>query len=81
MATADHRPGKPAELRREIEGERALLAESVVTLRTEIRRATDVTGKLRAKLPLVAASALGIGFVVTGGVRSTARLARRRLRR
>jgi len=42
------------------------------------REATDVAARLRAKLPLVAAGALGAGFVVAGGVGATMRFVARR---
>lgn len=67
-------------LRREIREERALLAEAVDTLRGELGEATDVSGKLRAKLPVAAAGALGLGFVASGGVGATMRLLMRRSR-
>ena len=66
------------ELRREIGDEREKLAEAVGTLRTEINAATDVGGKLKAKLPVAAAGALGLGFLVSGGIGATARLLMRR---
>jgi hypothetical protein len=66
------------EIRRELEQEREKLAEAVGTLREELGEATDISGKLRAKLPVVAGGALGLGFVVAGGVGATARLLMRR---
>src|ERR671937_112330 len=42
--------GSERELRRELGEERERLAEAVGTLRTEIGKATDIRGKLRAKL-------------------------------
>lgn len=66
------------ELRREIGEERAKLAEAVDTLRTELGEATDIGGKLRTKLPVAAAGALGLGFVASGGIGATARLLMRR---
>jgi hypothetical protein len=56
------------DLRRELRVEREQLAEAVETLR----------GKLRSTLPIVAAGALGLGFVVSGGIGATARLLMRR---
>jgi hypothetical protein len=67
-----------ADVRREIAGERDQLAEAVEDLRAGLGEATDVAGKLRARLPLVAAGALGAGFVVAGGVGATVRLLFRR---
>jgi len=68
----------PEEVRREIEAERERLASAVDELREEVGEAADVTGKLRAKLPVVAAGALGAGFVLAGGIGATARLVMRR---
>jgi hypothetical protein len=59
------------ELRRELHDEREQLTEAVETLRS----------KLRSKLPLVTAGALGLGFVASGGARATARLLLRRRRK
>jgi hypothetical protein len=66
------------QLRREIEAEREQLAQAVDHLREEIDEATNVSAKLRAKLPAVAAAALGAGFFIAGGVGATARLFARR---
>jgi uncharacterized protein DUF3618 len=68
----------PEEVRREIEAERERLASAVDELREEVGEVTDVTAKLRAKLPVVAVGALGAGFVLAGGVGATARLLMRR---
>jgi hypothetical protein len=62
------------QVRREIEAERNQLASSVETLRAELDDATDVAGKLSARLPAVAAGALGAGFVLAGGIGATMRL-------
>jgi hypothetical protein len=62
------------EIRRELVEEREKLAEAVDTLRTEL----DVGGKLKAKLPVAAAGALGLGFVASGGIGATVRLLFRR---
>ncbi len=70
----------PEELRREIEAEREELATAVDTLRAEIGEATNVSAKLKAKLPAVAAGALGAGFVLAGGVGATMRLFARKSR-
>jgi hypothetical protein len=67
-------------LRRELHDEREQLADAVETLRGELGEATNVSAKLRTKLPLVAAGALGLGFVVSGGIGATARLLMRRSR-
>ena len=70
----------PEQVRREIASERDRLADAVDQLRAEIGEATDVTSKLRAKLPVLAAGALGVGFFVAGGVGATMRLMARRSR-
>jgi hypothetical protein len=69
-----------AKLREELRTERAGLADAVNDLRSAIADATDVSGKLRAKLPLAAAGAFGLGFLKAGGVGATARLLMRRSR-
>jgi hypothetical protein len=66
----------PEQVRREIEAERERLADAVDDLRSEM----DVNAKLRPKLPLAAAAALGAGFVVSGGIGATMRLLMRRSR-
>jgi len=62
----------PEQVRREIEAERDQLADAVDTLRT------GIGVKLRAKLPAVAAGAVGAGFVIAGGIGATMRLLGRR---
>ena len=64
----------PEQVRGEIEAERERLADAVDDLRTEM----DVNAKLRPKLPLAAAAALGAGFVISGGIGATMRLLMRR---
>ena len=64
----------PEQVRVEIEAERTQLAGAVDHLRDEIREATDIGKKLRAKLPVVTAGALAAGFVVAGGIGATMRL-------
>ena len=76
MAAADTRT--PEQIRREIESERELLADAVESLREGLGEATDVAGKMRAHLPVVAAGALGAGFFLAGGVGATMRLLARR---
>jgi hypothetical protein len=66
------------QIRREIEAEREQLADAVDSLRSEIGEATDVGAKLRAKLPVVAGGALGLGFVFAGGIGAAMRLFARR---
>lgn len=68
----------PEQIRQEIEAERERLAESMESLREGLGEATDVAGKLRAKLPIAAASALGAGFFLAGGVGATMRYFARR---
>jgi hypothetical protein len=68
----------PEEVQRDIEAERERLASAVDELREEVGQAADVTAKLRGKLPVVAAGALGAGFVLAGGIGATARLLMRR---
>ena len=70
----------PDQIRREIETEREALADAVEALREGIGEATDIAGKLRAKLPVVAAGALGAGFFLAGGIGATMRLLARRSR-
>jgi hypothetical protein len=65
-------------LRQQLSAEREQLADAVETLRSELGEATDIAGKLQSKLPAVAAGALGLGFVVAGGIGATARLVFRR---
>jgi Protein of unknown function (DUF3618) len=74
MTTSDGRT--PEQVRRDIEAERNRLAGAVDDLRSEM----DVNAKLKGKLPVAAAAALGIGFVVSGGVGATMRLLMRRSR-
>jgi hypothetical protein len=64
----------PEQVRADIEAERERLADAVDDLRSEM----DVNAKLRGKLPLAAAAALGAGFVVSGGIGATMRLLMRR---
>jgi hypothetical protein len=70
MATDDR---NTAELRRQIESERNALATSVDSLRSEISEATNISAKLRAKLPAAAGGALAAGFVLAGGIGATVR--------
>jgi hypothetical protein len=62
-----------AELRRRIQSERNALADSVDSLRSEISEATNVSAKLREKLPAAAGGALAVGFVLGGGIGATVR--------
>ena len=75
-ASTNHRT--PEQVRHEIESERDQLAVAVDHLRHEIGEATDIGAKLRSKLPLVAAGAVGAGFFVAGGIGATMRFLARR---
>jgi hypothetical protein len=66
------------DVRRDIASEREQLADAVDDLRAGLGEATDVSGKLRERLPVVAAGALGAGFVLAGGIGATMRLVFRR---
>jgi hypothetical protein len=66
------------DVRRDIESEREQLADAADNLRESIGEATNIGGKLRTNLPAVAAGALGVGFLLAGGVGATARLIFRR---
>lgn len=68
----------PADVRRDIARERDELADAVDDLRAGIGEATDLSARLRGKLPLVAAGAAGVRFVLAGGVGATMRLIARR---
>ena len=66
------------DVRRDLATERDELANAVEGLRREIGEATDVKGKLRANMPAAAAAALGLGFVLAGGIGATMRFFARR---
>ena len=68
----------PEQVRSDIEREREQLAGAVEHLRGSLGEATDITGKLKAKLPLVAGGAASIGFVLAGGIGATMRYFARR---
>ena len=74
MATTNSRTTD--QVRRDIEAERERLGMAVDDLRGEM----DINAKLKDKLPVAAAAALGIGFVVSGGIGATMRLLMRRSR-
>ena len=73
-------PRTEEDIRRDLEREREQLATAADELRGSIGEATDVTGKLREKLPIAAAAALGAGFLLSGGIGATMRLLMRRSR-
>jgi hypothetical protein len=77
-ATTDGRT--PDAIRREIERERLGLATAVEHLREGLGEATDVAGKLRARLPVAASAAFAGGFFLAGGIGATMRLLARRSR-
>lgn len=62
------------QIRAEIESEREQLAGAAENLRGSIGEATNISGKLRANLPVAAVGAIGVGFLLAGGVGATARL-------
>jgi hypothetical protein len=73
--------GRTAEqVRRDIEAEREQLAVAVEDLRGGLADVTNIGARLRSRLPLVAAGALGAGFVIAGGIGATMRLLARRSR-
>ena len=77
-ATASVNGRTPDTVRREIEAERIQLATAVEQLREGIGEATNVAAKLRSRLPVVAAGALGAGFFLAGGVGATMRFLARK---
>ena len=66
------------QVRRDIETERDRLATAVDDLRAGIGEATNIGAKLKSKLPIAAAAAVGAGFLLAGGVGATMRLVMRR---
>jgi hypothetical protein len=74
MATTNNRTTE--QVRRDIEAERERLAIAA----DDLRAGMDVNAKLKDKLPVAAAAALGLGFVVSGGIGATMRLLMRRSR-
>ncbi len=78
MATASSNGRSPEIVRREIERERRDLEAAMEQLKDGLGDVTDVTAKLRGKLPVVAAGALGAGFFLAGGIGATMRLLARK---
>jgi len=78
MATASPNRRTPETVRREIETQREQLASAVEDLRKGLGDATDLAGKLRANLPAVAATALGAGFFLAGGIGASMRFLARK---
>ncbi len=68
----------PEQVRQDIDAEREELARAVEELRSSLGEATDITGKLKAKLPVVAGAAATTGFVLAGGIGATMRYFARR---
>jgi hypothetical protein len=68
----------PEQIRGELSAEREQLASAVEELRGELGEVTDITGKLKSKLPIVAAGAATVGFVLAGGVGAAFRYFARR---
>ena len=66
------------DVRRDLEAERDQLANAAESLRESVGEATNVGARLRSNLPAAAAGALGIGFLLAGGVGATVRLVFRR---
>jgi hypothetical protein len=76
MATRNGRSA--SDVRRDIEAERERLAVAVDDLRAGLGEATDIGAKLKDRLPIATAAALGAGFVLAGGIGATMRLIMRR---
>jgi uncharacterized protein DUF3618 len=68
----------PSDVRREIAAEREQLAGAVDELRAGLGEVTNVGARLRSKLPIAAAGAGALGFVLAGGVGATMRFLARR---
>lgn len=68
----------PDDVRKDIAAEREQLADAVEHLRDSLGAATNVAGKLKAKLPIVAGAAASAGFVMAGGIGATMRYFARR---
>lgn len=66
------------QVKQDIETERQQLASAVDELRESLGDATNVTAKLKAKLPVVAGAAASAGFVLGGGIGATLRYFARR---
>ena len=78
MATASRNGRTPEAVRRDIEAEQKELEAAVEQLKEGLGDVTDVAGKLRGRLPVVAAGALGAGFFLAGGVGATMRFLARK---
>jgi hypothetical protein len=62
------------------EADRRELDTAVQQLRGDLDEATDVSGTLQGRLPVLAAGALGAGFFLAGGIGATMRLLARKSR-
>lgn len=71
-------PRTASDVKRDLASERDQLAGAVEQLRGELGQATDIAGKVKAKLPIVAGGAAGAGFVLAGGIGATLRYFARR---
>ena len=78
MAVVSSNGRTPDTVRREIEAEREQLAHAIEDLREGLGEVTDVTARLRGKLPVIAAGALGAGFFLAGGIGATMRFLARK---
>jgi hypothetical protein len=66
------------QIKSDLEAQRNELAAAVNDLRGELGAAANISGKLKAKLPVVATGAASVGFVLAGGVGATMRYFARR---
>ena len=66
------------QVRRDLDQERRQLVDALGQLRGELGHVTDITARLRAKLPIAVAGALLAGFVLAGGIGATMRYFARR---
>jgi len=78
MAATATNDRTPEAVKRDIELERERLAAAVDELRSGIGEVTDVSARLRTRLPSAAAGAFGAGFFLAGGIGATMRLLARR---
>jgi hypothetical protein len=67
-----------SQIQSDLAAEREQLAGAVEHLRDSLGEAADIGGRVRAKLPVVAAGAASVGFVLAGGVGATMRYFARR---
>jgi hypothetical protein len=62
-----------ADVRSDLARERDQLAGAVEELRSEVHEITDVKSKLRRNLPVATGVAVGVGFLLAGGIGATMR--------